>query len=300
MPGTARERLAELLGEPGKLGELEQQAAWSVYQKLFMTDLSVTVDGVGPLHFPISEEQSALLRGLGRRARFGRGEQTLTDPEIRDTWEIPTELVHIEWTARFGTVLQVMRDELGLPPHCELTADLHSMLLYETGQFFVTHQDSEKDDSMVATLVVTLPSDHTGGELVIEHRGQRAEYRGSKVAVSLVAFYADCHHQVLPVTTGNRITLTYNLLLTGDDSATAQNATDQDTLAGELAACLDEHFATPITLSYGRGQADPSIRLAYLLDHEYTARGLSWSRLKAPTPSGPRCCGPQRTRRVVR
>ncbi|WP_066945627.1 2OG-Fe(II) oxygenase [Microtetraspora fusca] len=277
MPGTARERLAELLGEPGELGE---QPAWSVYQKLFMTDLSVTVDGVGPLHFPVSEEQSARLRGLGRRARFGRGEQTLTDPEIRDTWEIPKELVHIEWAARFGAVLEVMRDELGLPSDCELTADLHSMLLYETGQFFATHQDSEKDDSMVGTLVVTLPSDHTGGELVIEHRGRRKEYRGSKVAVSLVAFYADCHHQVLPVTTGNRITLTYNLLLTGDSGAAAQDAAAQDTLTGELAACLDEHFATPITLSYGRGQADPPMRLAYLLDHEYTARGLNWSRLK--------------------
>ncbi|WP_433498599.1 2OG-Fe(II) oxygenase [Sphaerimonospora sp. CA-214678] len=178
--------------------------------------------------------------------------------------------MRIEWTARFGAVLQVMRDELGLPSHCELTADLHSMLLYETGQFFVTHQDSEKDDSMVATLVVTLPSDHTGGELVIEHRGRRKEYRGSKVAVSLVAFYADCHHQVLPVTAGNRITLAYNLLLTVGSGAAAQ-----DTLTGELAACLDEHFATPITLSYGRGQADPPIRLAYLLDHEYTARGLT-------------------------
>ncbi|WP_204019150.1 2OG-Fe(II) oxygenase, partial [Sphaerimonospora thailandensis] len=281
MPGTARERLAELLGEPGKPGELEEQAAWSVYQKLFMSDLSVTVDGVGPLRFPVSEEQSARLRELGRRARFGRGEETLTDPEIRDTWEIPTELVHIEWAARFGAVLAAMRDELGLPSHCELTADLHSMLLYETGQFFVTHQDSEKDDTMVATLVVTLPSDHTGGELVIEHLGRRKEHRGSKVAVSLVAFYADCHHQVLPVTAGNRITLTYNLLLTGDSGgAAAQDTAAQDTLTGELAACLDEHFATPITLSYGRGQADPPIRLAYLLDHEYTARGLSWQRLK--------------------
>ncbi|WP_405087612.1 2OG-Fe(II) oxygenase [Microbispora sp. NBC_01389] len=269
MAGTARERLAELLGD------LDEEPAWSVYHKLFMTDLSVSVDGIGPLRFPVSEEQSVRLRELGRRARFGRGEETLTDPEVRDTWEIPKELVHVEWTAAFGTMLEVMRDELGLPPHCELTADLHSMLLYETGQFFVTHQDSEKDDSMVGTLVVTLPSDHTGGELVIEHRGQRAEYRGSKVAVSLVAFYADCHHQVLPVKTGNRITLTYNLLLTGDSGAAAEDA-----LAEEVAACLDEHFATPAVLPYGRGQTDPPTRLAYLLDHEYTERGLSWSRLK--------------------
>jgi predicted 2-oxoglutarate/Fe(II)-dependent dioxygenase YbiX len=269
VPGTARERLAELLGG------LAEPAASSAYRKLFMTDLSVAVDGVGPLRFPVSEEQAAQLRGLGRRAQFGHREETLTDPEVRDTWEIPKALVHIEWTDAFEDVIEEMRDELGLPPHCELTPDFHSMLVYETGQFFVTHQDSEKDDTMVGTLVVTLPSAHTGGELVIEHRGQTMEYRGSKVAVSLVAFYSDCHHQVLPVKTGNRITLTYNLLLKGDTSAAAE-----DTMAGELAACLDEHFAAPVTLPYGGGEADPPIRLVYLLDHEYTARGLSWSRLK--------------------
>jgi predicted 2-oxoglutarate/Fe(II)-dependent dioxygenase YbiX len=269
VPGTARERLAELLGG------VAEPAASSAYRKLFKTDLAVAVDGVGPLRFPVSDEQSAQLRGLGHRARFGRGTQTLTDPEVRDTWEIPKTLVHIEWTGAFEAVLDLLRDELGLPSHCELTPDFHSMLVYEPGQFFVTHQDSEKDDAMVGALVVTLPSAHTGGELVIEDRGETMEYRGSAVAVSLVAFYSDCRHQVLPVKTGNRITLTYNLLLKGDTGAAAVSR-----MAGELAAHLDEHFSTPIELPYGRGEADPPTRLAYLLDHEYTARGLSWTRLK--------------------
>ncbi|MGW0194269.1 2OG-Fe(II) oxygenase [Nonomuraea sp. NPDC003201] len=168
----------------------------------------MAVDGVGPLRFPVSDEQAVRPQGLGRPARFGRGEQTLTDTEVRDTWEVPKELVHIEWADTFEAVLDVMRAELALPPHSRLTPDLHSMLLYETGQFFVAHQDSEKDDAMVATLVVTLPSAHTGGELVIEHLGQATKYRGSKAAVSLVAFYAYCGRQVLPVKTGNRVTLT--------------------------------------------------------------------------------------------
>ncbi|WP_084960222.1 2OG-Fe(II) oxygenase [Thermoactinospora rubra] len=269
MTGTARERLAELLGA------LAEPAAPSAYRKLGKTDLSVTVDGIGPLRFPVSVEQAGQLRELGRQARFGRGEQTLTDPRVRDTWEIPTDLVHIRWSERFAIVLDRLREELGLPPGHALTPELHSMLLYETGQFFVTHQDSEKDDAMVATLVVTLPSDHTGGELVVEHRGETMEYRGSNVAVSLVAFYADCRHQVLPVKTGHRITLTYNLLLTGESDTTVE-----ESLAAELATCLREHFTTPITPRYGYRPAAPPLRLAYLLDHEYTARGLSWSRLK--------------------
>lgn len=268
--GTARERLAELLGD------LAESPASSVYLKLFMSDLLVAVDGIGPLRFPVPDEQTARLRELGRRARFGHGRETLTDPTVRDTWEIPKELVNVEWTEAFDAALAVIRDGLGLPAHCELTPDLHSMLLYETGQFFVTHQDSEKDDTMVGTLVVTLPSVHTGGELVIEHLGDAAEYRGSKVAVSLVAFYADCRHQVLPIKTGNRITLTYNLFLTGPSATT----TTEGALTRGLAACLTEHFATPARLPYGRGHAEPPIRLAYLLDHEYTASGLRWSRLK--------------------
>lgn len=167
VPGMAREQLAGLLNASA------EPAASSVYRKLPKADLSVVVDGVGPLRFPVSDEQASQLQELGRRARFGRGEQTLTDPEVRDTWEIPKELVRVEWTEAFAVVLDGMRAELGLPPHCELTPELHSMLLYETGQFFVAHQDSEKDDAMVATLVVTLPSAHTGGEFVRAVRSAR-------------------------------------------------------------------------------------------------------------------------------
>lgn len=54
--------------------------------------------------------------------------------------------------------LATVKEELGLPNAASLTADLHSLLVYEPDQFFLPHQDSEKSDDMVATLVVTLPS----------------------------------------------------------------------------------------------------------------------------------------------
>ena len=53
------------------------------------------------------------------------------------------------------------------------------MLVYGKGQFFLPHQDSEKDDSMVGTLVVSLPSHHTGGELVVSMPG-RASSTGAR------------------------------------------------------------------------------------------------------------------------
>ncbi len=65
-------------------------------------------------------------------------------------------------------MLDEVRGGLGLPPTITLRAELHAMLIYGKGQFFLPHQDSEKDDAMVGTLVVSLPSAHTGAELIVE------------------------------------------------------------------------------------------------------------------------------------
>ena len=157
-----------------------------------------------------------------------------------------------------------------------LTADLHSLLVYEPNQFFLAHQDSEKDDAMVGTLVVTLPSSYSGGELMVGHNEEWKAYRGAKTTLSLVAFYADCQHEVLKVQSGYRITLTYNLLLHGD---TSRPDGEEGKLA-ELATLLREHFATPAPRYLYGPPAEVPNRLVYLLDHEYTPRALDWARLK--------------------
>lgn len=62
--------------------------------------------------------------------------------------------------------------------------------------------------------------------------------------------------------------LTYNLLPAGE---TRRAVVDADCeLIGELAGCLEEHFGGP----------EAPRRLVYLLDHHYTQRAVSWSRLK--------------------
>src|SRR5215468_12693018 len=215
MTTAARDRLARELRGGGT-------SAFSVELTASADDLSVHVEGFGPVKFPVTPGRARKLLGLGYPARFGRGEQTLTDTDVRDTWEIPKHLVRAEWDdAALRGILATVKEELGLPNAAELTADLHSLLVYEPNQFFLAHQDSEKDDSMIGTLVVTLPSNYTGGELLVRHGEERKTYRGSKTALSLVAFYADCRHEVLKVESGYRITLTYNLLLHGDTSRPA-------------------------------------------------------------------------------
>jgi hypothetical protein len=115
---------------------------------------------------------------LANRRSSGAAVETLTDLQVRDTWEIPKCQVRATWSDAFGAALDAVRYGLGLPSSCELGADFHAMLVYEKGQFFVGHQDSETDHAMVGTLLVTLPSAHTGGELVIEHAGDAKLYQG--------------------------------------------------------------------------------------------------------------------------
>ena len=275
MATAARDRLARTLRG-------DTQTAFSVELTARTDDLSLEVEGFGPVKFPVTPAKARKLLGLGQPARFGRGEETLTDPDVRDTWEIPKHLIRAEWdSAALKDLLSTAKEELGLPHAAGLTADLHSFLVYEPNQFFLAHQDSEKDDSMVGTLVVTLPSSYAGGELMVGHNEEWKAYLGSKTALSLVAFYADCRHEVLRVKSGYRITLTYNLLLHGNTS----RPDGDDESVTELADLLREHFSTPVPRYFGGPATDPPNRLVYLLDHEYTPRGLNWRQLKGPDAS---------------
>lgn len=271
MAMTARERLARLLDDTEPTGSFSAQLLAPA------RSLQLTVSGVGPVALPVRAPLAKKLIAAARPARFGRGERTLTDTSVRDTWELTPDQVTLggpDWTALLAGALEHFRDQLGLPRTAQLRAEPHSMLIYGKGQFFLPHQDSEKDDAMVGTLVISLPSAHTGGELVIDHAGESTTYRASKQELTLVAFYADCRHQVTPVGSGYRVTLTFNLL------ADAEPPAGQDGPAAELAHCLTEHFTTPATTRYGGRDLGLPNRLVFLLDHEYTQRGLNWRRLK--------------------
>ena len=65
-------------------------------------------------------------------------------------------------------MLAALRDDLGLPECYRLKSELHAVLVYSPGQFFVPHRDFEKSDAMVATLSLILPGSSKGGALVTQ------------------------------------------------------------------------------------------------------------------------------------
>jgi len=283
MTDTSLRRVTDILAEVGS------QRVFTARRTASVEDLDLEVQGVGELRFPIPSTQARQIRRVARPAHYGKGEETLLDPEVRDTWQVPKSRVKIDkrrWNRTLLPMLDALRADLGLPDSCRLKAQLHSLLLYGPGQFFAPHQDSEKADEMIGTLVVMLPTTFKGGSLVIEHLGETVTYRGSADRLTFAAFYADCRHEVRPVRSGFRMVLTYNLILAGEGQAAEGSPGDLEPATIEaLSHRLREHFATPLppprfTLEKNPAPRQPPNRLVYLLDHQYTQRGLGWHRLK--------------------
>ncbi len=73
---------------------------------------------------------------------------------------------------------------------------------------------------MFGSLVLVLPTPHEGGELILQHQGNKWTYDASQALsllphasprVAYVAFFSDVDHEVKRVTSGYRVTITYNL-----------------------------------------------------------------------------------------
>ncbi|MDT0202243.1 2OG-Fe(II) oxygenase [Nocardioides sp. AE5] len=271
MAKLAREKIALLLRGDDETG------SFSVETSAPAAGVTLSVDGVGPVKLPVGAPQERALVSVARPAMFGRGEETLTDTSVRDTWELTADQVTLggAWDQVLDEVLLEVHEGLGLPRGARLRAEMHALLVYGPDQFFAPHQDSEKGDEMVATLVVSLPSVHSGGELLVSHGSETRSFRHSdRGSIGFVAFYADCVHEVRPVRSGRRVTLTFNVFLSQESGAIETDPEE------ELASLLSEHFSTPVPRRWSDELLPAPNRLVVLLDHQYSQRGLTSGRLK--------------------
>jgi hypothetical protein len=158
----------------------------------------------------------------------------------------------------------------------KVSAKLYKLLVYETGGLFRPHRDTEKADGMFGTLVVVLPSAHGGGELIIRHGTREVSVNLSSPDLSqltFAAFYADCEHEVKPITHGSRVCLTYNLSLAEKGTKKQQAALTAPLYEREVATAAKILGAT-----FRKGGAPT--KLAWLLEHQYSTAGLSFAALK--------------------
>ena len=262
----------------------------------------IEVDGVGVIPFPVPSEMCIKLAQQASRAPYGKGEMTLIDTAVRNSWQIETDKVSIgglSWDETFGGILEQVTAELGFPEG-GLTAELYKLLIYERGGFFAPHRDTEKSPSMVATLVIALPVAGSGGELVVRSRDREhvIDMRALEPSeIKFAAFYADCTHEIRPVEEGHRVTLVYNLISNAAPDKIAATAPDHDAKIRQAADWLAElkNADSLPAASTGRGEwlvtyedgerlyqdvAVEPLKIVWPLEHGYSEAGLAFADLK--------------------
>ena len=267
--GTMEQAIEKLLLSVDRPGD------FCAHGRLLAPMPRLDVKGAGALSFPVPSAQVQALIAVAERAPYGKGPATVVDPTVRDCWQIDAARIRLAgagWPDTFRRVLTPAADGLGCPAD-RLDAQLYKLLIYESGGFFASHRDTEKADGMIATLSISLPVAGAGGDIVVRHRGRERTIdmtAAEPSELAFAAFYADCEHEVRPITEGYRLSLVFNLCLRAGDTDTPRTAPDDaqqvDRLARRLAA-------------WRRGP-DAVEKLAWVLEHEYSEAGLSFDALK--------------------
>ena len=266
----------ELKPLEGILTDVKQPGDFFVSGAVEIPMPRVEVKGAGPLSFPIPRPQIEALVQQATRAPYGCGEETIVDTSVRNVWQIAPGAVKISgksWTASFDNILSQVTAGLGCD-NAAVSAELYKLLVYDRGRFFFAHRDTEKTAGMFGTLVLTLPSDYRGGAIRIRHADREVNLETNATdpsEISFVAFYADCEHEALPVQEGNRVCLVYNLIQNAAKSkGRVLKAPNYESQVVKAAAILEGYWSSR--------NAPPKI--AWLLDHQYSPAGLSFSSLK--------------------
>jgi len=127
---------------------------------------------------------------------------------VRKAWKCEGSRLSISKDSQISEdyITYSMLDGFFLEKTCEIK--LHSLNIYGPGGFFKPHLDNVHSRGQIATLVYTLPSTFTGGDLVIYHHDLHITinpYSESSCKVTkdeetypanIVLFYSSCFHEI--------------------------------------------------------------------------------------------------------
>eukprot|EP00605_Chrysophyceae_sp_TOSAG23-4_P000279 GSChrysophyteH1.ASY1.ANO1.321.1 assembled CDS len=241
-------------------------------------------EDVGRIGYPLCSQQATALLKVATQAPFGKGKKTVVDTNVRQAWQISSDLVKIDPQWLNSSLPALVADcckQLGINAKMNVRAELYKMLLYEKGGHFKKHKDTERCKGMFGSLLIQLPAEHEGGHLRVQHAGSGLEFKHDKDSADkayYAAFYADCDHELQPVTSGLRLVLAFNLIqdasrrgITASASSmtSSRNYFDQSLAAAAKAWCADEG-----------ADLKSQTKFALPLEHKYTETNMSFAGMK--------------------
>ncbi|KAF9027605.1 hypothetical protein BDZ89DRAFT_951991, partial [Hymenopellis radicata] len=226
-------------------------------------------------------------------APFGRGNETVVDETYRKARKLDLSRFALPFElAGTGIINKIYRDlvKSDTALHRFIRAEPYKLNIYDKGAFFKAHQDTPRADNMFGSLVIVFPTAHEGGTLLLREKGSEwsfdsaqmlAKSTATEPEIAYVAFYSDTEHEILPVTSGSRVTLTYNLYFEDTAANLLANPTAPSAKHLALKDAIQELVADPDLRSQGVR------KLCFGLAHQYPVRksesqnlGYSVSELK--------------------
>ena len=199
------------------------------------------------------------------QAPFGRGEDTVVDRNVRDTWQLEPSQISFDnphWHSGLQEVVREAAVGLGVDP-LNVEAKLYKVLFYQKGGHFAKHRDTEKHKNMFATLSVTLPSIFDGGTIKATFHGDSKIFafpESTPFQCYYATHYADVEHEDEPIHFGTRLAVVYSLCWSGQTPMPAPDMKDQKKRASQTA-----------TTNLFQDTRD---LVVFQLAHQYTERSL--------------------------
>ncbi|KAH9857398.1 hypothetical protein C2E23DRAFT_927282 [Lenzites betulinus] len=162
------------------------------------------------------------LEQCGEVASFGVHQEAVVDPNYRRAMKLDRNYFAINLDVERSGILEAVRTAMftGKDQNKPIRADLYSLNVYGKDCFFMRHKDTPRGPNMFGSLVLIFPTAHTGGTLGLSHATESwsfdaASYletlQADDLRVAYIAFFSDVEHEVRKVTSGYRVTITYNL-----------------------------------------------------------------------------------------
>ncbi|KAI0317216.1 hypothetical protein OF83DRAFT_1059009 [Amylostereum chailletii] len=153
-------------------------------------------------------------------ATFGRGAEDVLDEAYRKAGKMDANVFSTPLVPERTDLINIVRGYLleGTESNRPIEVELYKLNVYGEGSFFKAHVDTPRNESMFGSLVLVFPTQHKGGDLVFRHAGNEWTFDSAQAvgdqdspSIAFASFFSDVEHEVLPVTSGQRVTLTYNL-----------------------------------------------------------------------------------------
>ncbi|KAL6414139.1 hypothetical protein AUP68_00655 [Ilyonectria robusta] len=166
-------------------------------------------------------------------ATFGINKTEVLDETYRKASKMDTDKFSTDFHPHehgiMDTIVQALAhgDHTSKPSNLGVRAELYKLNVYSgpSGKF-KPHVDTPRSTEQMGSLVVCLPHPHQGGQLAVRHAGREIVFDWAEAnppSIQWAAFFSDCEHEVLEVTQGHRLTLTYNLFWTSYGPALMAN-----------------------------------------------------------------------------